>query len=281
MPELPEVETVKETLKQLVLHKTVSHVDLRWGRIIKFPEDPEQFKNLIKSQTIHDIRRRGKFLLFYLSNDVLISHLRMEGKYGLYEQGDPIDPHTHVIFHFTDGSELRYKDVRKFGTMHLYEQGTEFDRAPLKKLGPEPFEQGFNAGYLFDTLQKTTRVIKNVLLDQSVVAGLGNIYVDEVLFRSHIHPLTPAKKLSLEQCETITKQTRETLSEAIKAGGTTIRSYYNTHGDIGLFQLKLFVYSQEGKPCKICGVQIEKLKVGGRGTHICPNCQPKEDKQKG
>lgn len=272
MPELPEVETIKETLKPSVLHKTIKKVTIYWERIIQYPE-PDRFSALLQSQEILDMKRRGKYLLFYLTDDVLISHLRMEGKYGLYKKGDPIDAHTHVIFRFTDDTELRYKDVRKFGTMHLYRKGTEFHLPPLHHLGPEPFSSSFNGNHLYERFQKTERVVKNVLLDQRIVAGLGNIYVDEVLYRCSIHPNTKARNLSFEQCETLAEETKTTLREAINAGGTTIRTYVNTHGDIGLFQLNLYVYGQEGKSCKQCGVPIEKIKVGGRGTHFCPGCQ--------
>ncbi|SET79028.1 formamidopyrimidine-DNA glycosylase [Salinibacillus kushneri] len=273
MPELPEVETVKKTLKQIVLGKTIQDVTIRWENIIQYPKEPEVFQEEIKGQTISNLGRKGKFLLFYLDHHVLISHLRMEGKYAIHEQNDSIDKHTHVIFHFTDGTELRYKDVRKFGTMHLYQKGEEYSLPPLSKLGPEPFDDTFTANYLFQKCQRTTRNIKNVLLDQTVVAGLGNIYVDEALFRSKIHPLTMASNLTKPECSVLAKEVESTLNDAIAAGGTTIRSYLNSLGEIGLFQLQLFAYGREGQKCKRCGHMIEKIKVGGRGTHICPNCQ--------
>jgi len=273
VPELPEVETVKRTLKHLVIGKTISKVGVFWPNIIKRPDDVEQFKTLLIGERIEDIERRGKFLRFILSRFVLVSHLRMEGKYRLEEKEAPMDKHTHVVFSFTDGSELRYRDVRKFGTMHLFEKGSEWAGPPLEHLGPEPFDEEFNEAYLKSVFKKTAKTVKAVLLDQTVVVGLGNIYVDEALFRAGIHPNTRAKKLKNEQIKSLTKSIKETLSEAVKMGGSSVRSYLNSQGEMGMFQQKLYVYGRKGEPCKHCGTLIKKTKVAGRGTHFCPNCQ--------
>ncbi|MEC1242001.1 DNA-formamidopyrimidine glycosylase, partial [Bacillus paralicheniformis] len=190
MPELPGVETVRRTLAGLVRGKTIDAVDVRWTKIIKRPEEPEEFARLLAGQTFQSIGRRGKFLLFHLDDCVMVSHLRMEGKYGLHQNDEPLDKHVHVIFRFTDGSELRYRDVRKFGTMHLFKPGEELTELPLRQLGPEPFSGEFTAGYLRERLKKTNRSVKTALLDQRTVVGLGNIYVDEALFRAGIHPET-------------------------------------------------------------------------------------------
>lgn len=196
MPELPEVETVRRTLAGLVRGKTIDAVDVRWTKIIKRPEEPEEFARLLAGQTIQSIGRRGKFLLFHLDDCVMVSHLRMEGKYGLHQNDEPLDKHVHVIFRFTDGSELRYRDVRKFGTMHLFKPGEELTELPLRQLGPEPFSSEFTADYLRERLKKTNRSVKTALLDQRTVVGLGNIYVDEALFRAGIHPEATANKLT-------------------------------------------------------------------------------------
>ena len=275
MPELPEVETIRQTLKRFVLGKTIKDTKIDWGNIIKFPQDPEDFRQKVAGQTIHDIGRKGKFLLFELDEDVLVSHLRMEGKYSVHTQDEPVKKHTHVVFAFTNGEELRYNDVRKFGTMHLFSKGTEFAGDPLKKLGPDPFDEAFTVEYFWDKLKKTDRHIKPVLLDQTIVAGLGNIYVDETLFKAGVHPLKRASKITKKQAAAIREQAIETLGEAVAMGGTTIRSYVNSQGDMGMFQQELFVYGQENEPCKNCGEPIFKTKVGGRGTHICLNCQKK------
>ncbi|MEC5421964.1 DNA-formamidopyrimidine glycosylase [Virgibacillus sp. C22-A2] len=273
MPELPEVETIKNTLKHYVINKTIKEVSVYWPNIIKHPDDAEQFKLILPGQTIRDITRKGKFLLFQLDDYVLISHLRMEGKYSVHKTIEPIKKHTHVVFAFTDGQELRYNDVRKFGTMHVYTKGDEMSQKPLSQLGPDPFDEGFTFDYFYQKLKKTERVIKTALLDQTIVAGLGNIYVDETLFRANVHPLKRSSKLNKKEIRSIQCQAIETLEEAVKQGGTTIRSYVNGQGEMGMFQQNLFVYGQENKPCKKCGKPITKMKIGGRGTHVCKTCQ--------
>lgn len=273
MPELPEVETIKETLKQLVVGKQIKETEVYWPNIIKEPDDKEEFKQLLENQTIHHLTRRGKFILFHLDRYVLVSHLRMEGKYMVVPEQEPVQKHTHVVFRFTNGEELRYKDVRKFGTMHLFPKGKEMLHKPLVQLGADPFDEGFTFTYLYQKLNKTDRFIKTVLLDQTVVAGIGNIYADEILFQAEVHPLRRASKLTKEEIKRIQSAVISILSEAVKLGGTTIRSYVNSQGDMGMFQQQLFVYGQEGEPCKKCGTPIVKGKVSGRGTHICKHCQ--------
>ncbi|WP_106496943.1 DNA-formamidopyrimidine glycosylase [Lentibacillus sp. Marseille-P4043] len=273
MPELPEVETVKNTLKRLVMGKTIEYVSVLWPNIVKQPDDVEQFKLILQGQTIHDITRKGKFLLFQLDDYVLVSHLRMEGKYSVHQKTEPLTKHTHVIFSFSDDTELHYNDVRKFGTMHVFLKGEEFDQKPLNQLGPDPFDERFTFDYFYNKLKKTDRVIKSVLLDQTIVAGLGNIYVDETLFKAGVHPLKKASKLSKKEVSTIQIASIATLKEAVAQGGTTIRSYVNGQGEMGMFQQELFVYGQENRACKKCGKPIVKMKIGGRGTHLCMSCQ--------
>lgn len=273
MPELPEVETIKNTLKRFVIEKTIDHVSVLWPRIIKHPDDVEQFNHILMGQTIRDIKRKGKFLLFQLDEYVLVSHLRMEGKYSVHPSEDPIDKHTHVVFTFTDGDTLHYNDVRKFGTMHVYQKGDELEHKPLNQLGPDPFDETFTLNYFYTKLKRTGRAIKPVLLDQSIVAGLGNIYVDETLFRAGVHPLKKASKLTKKETASIRNAAIATLNEAVIQGGTTIRSYVNGQGEMGMFQQELFVYGQEDHACKRCGKPIVKMKVGGRGTHLCISCQ--------
>lgn len=273
MPELPEVETVKQTLKRLVQNKTIQNVEVFWPNIIKLPEDVEEFKINLQEQTILDIHRKGKFLLFELNDYILISHLRMEGKYSVHANGEPVKKHTHVIFIFTDGEELRYNDVRKFGTMHIVNKGAELTQKPLNQLGPDPFDAAFTFDYFYKKLHKTDRVIKSVLLDQTIVAGLGNIYVDETLFQARVNPLKKANKLTRKEVKAIQEEAKTILQHAIELGGTTIRSYVNSSGEMGMFQKTLYVYGQENNPCKNCGKPIVKMKIGGRGTHMCMNCQ--------
>ncbi|MCM3717906.1 DNA-formamidopyrimidine glycosylase [Fictibacillus phosphorivorans] len=272
MPELPEVENVKNTLNQFLPGKVIKEVKIFWNNIIKHPET-EEFVLRLKGQSFEEVYRRGKFLVFYLNEDSLASHLRMEGKYGLFNSEEPADKHTHVIFSFTDGTELRYRDVRKFGTMHLYPKGTEENHLPLRTLGVEPLSDSLTAGLMKKLFLKTKRNIKAALLDQTFIAGLGNIYVDEVLFQAKIHPETPANELSIHKLKKLKNAITETLAESVKHGGSTIRSYTNSMGEAGGFQLKLFVYGRKNEPCRICGNEIERMVVAGRGTHICKNCQ--------
>ncbi|MBM4762523.1 DNA-formamidopyrimidine glycosylase [Bacillus sp. B15-48] len=273
MPELPEVETVRKTLEALIIGKKIKEVSIFWPKMVKKPEEVEQFSDALRDQTILSIGRRGKFLLFYTDDYALVSHLRMEGKYGVFQKVEPVEKHTHVIFHFTDDSELRYKDVRKFGTYHLYKKGDELYEQPLVGLGPEPFSETFTLEGLKEKLRKTTRKIKPTLLDQKVLVGLGNIYVDEALFRAQIHPERPAPSLTDDELSRLHSEIIKTLSEAVEKGGSTIRSYVNSQGQIGMFQLDLNVYARNQEPCKCCGTEIEKIVVGGRGTHYCPKCQ--------
>ena len=273
MPELPEVETIRKTLKKLVVNKTIKDIKVFWPKIIKNPVEVEQFVDALIGETIVDVGRRGKFLIIYTGNFALVSHLRMEGKYGLYPKEDPFDKHTHVLFHFTDETELRYRDVRKFGTMHLYKKGDEFLTEPLIGLGPEPFSDEFTIEFLEKKLVKTNRKIKTALLDQKVFVGLGNIYVDEALFRAGIHPERLANTLNKNEITLLHREIVATLSEAVKKGGSTIRSYVNSQGEIGMFQLELYAYGRKGEECKRCGTPLEKTTVGGRGTHYCPHCQ--------
>jgi formamidopyrimidine-DNA glycosylase len=276
MPELPEVETVRRSLEVTIIGKKINNVEVLWSNIIKLPGDPSEFDMRISGQTIRKMGRRGKFLLFYLDTDVLVSHLRMEGKYGIHDESEPVDKHVHVIFHFTDGTALRYKDVRKFGTMHLFPIGSEFCHSPLSEVGPEPFSGEYTYKHLRDSLRKTSRQVKPALLDQKTVTGLGNIYVDETLFRARVHPERICSTLSDKEIRRIHDESIKTLFEAVEAGGSTIRSYINSLGQIGLFQLQILVYGRSGQPCVKCGTELQKLRVGGRGTTICPKCQKKK-----
>ncbi|KRG14514.1 DNA-formamidopyrimidine glycosylase [Lederbergia galactosidilytica] len=273
MPELPEVESVRRSLNELVAGKNIKNVSVHWPKIIKYPLEVEQFQDALQGQLIHTVERRGKFLIFQLDDYSLVSHLRMEGNYSLHHNEDSPDKHTHILFHFTDGYTLFYRDVRKFGTMHLFSKGTENDQLPLSKLGPEPFSDECTLEYLVENLSKTDRCIKAALLDQTIVSGLGNIYVDEVLIRSRIHPERVAKTLNKAEILPLLQEMKATLLESIEAGGSSVNSYMNSHGLSGTYQEKLKVYGKKGEPCSFCGTEIEKTKVAGRGTHFCPQCQ--------
>lgn len=279
MPELPEVETVRKGLVQLVADKTISKVEVSWPNIITTEESLELWKEMLVGQTIQSVGRRGKYLVFEMTDWLLVSHLRMEGKYLFFNQGDlPEAPnkHTHVQFTFTDGSQLHYHDVRKFGRMERILNSNESYHTYFqhKKLGPEPIRGEFKQTVFEDQLGKINRAIKPTLLDQKLVVGLGNIYVDEALFRSSIHPATPAKKLTHSQIEVLYDAIIQVLEEAVIAGGSSIRTYRNTLGEAGAFQTSLAVYGRQGKACVRCGHEIIKQQLAQRGTHFCPHCQP-------
>lgn len=270
MPELPEVETVKNTLKKLVLNKTIVEINVRYNNIIAYP-DVEEFKKQILNQTIEDILRRGKWLLFELNDYYLLSHLRMEGKYIIRNQNDVYDKHEHVEFIFSDKTCLRYKDVRKFGKMYLLKKEELYSRKPLNELGLEPWDNSLNYKYLKEKYKNKKLPIKTVLLDQTIIAGIGNIYANEILFLTKINPYKEANKLSDKEIDSIIKHTKEVLEKAIKMGGTTVKSYESSEGVHGLFQQRLLVHNKE--KCSLCNSNIDKVKIGGRGTYYCPKCQ--------
>jgi formamidopyrimidine-DNA glycosylase len=278
MPELPEVETVRKTLNQLVAGKTIDSVEVRLPRIIQKPDDIQMFEALLQGQTIHSVERRGKFLRFILDDYVLVSHLRMEGRYGVYSTGEPLELHTHVLFHFKDGTDLRYKDVRQFGTMHLFPKGEDLVQPPLHKLGLEPLDESFMFDAFYERIAKRTTKIKPLLLNQEYIVGIGNIYVDESLFLAGIHPEREANTLSRKEMKLLHKAIVQTLSDSVEAGGSSIKSYVNGQGEIGLFQHQLKIYGRKSEPCYKCGNAIIKTVVGGRGTHICLKCQPLKNK---
>lgn len=271
MPELPEVETVKNTLKLELLNKTFKQVEVLWN-LIDYPS-VEEFKKQLVNQTISDIKRRGKWLMFELNDYYLLSHLRMEGKYHLRHKGDQISKHEHIIFIFDDDSELRYNDTRKFGKMHLIPKDKVFDMPPLNELGLEPWDEKLNPIYLKEKYAKKKLPIKTVLLDQSIITGIGNIYADEILFLSGINPLKKCHELNDKELSNIIKYTQQVLEQAIKLGGTTIRSYESSEGVHGRFQNNLLVHNHENDNCPHCGTIISKIKVNGRGTYYCENCQ--------
>ncbi|WP_429843793.1 DNA-formamidopyrimidine glycosylase [Brevibacillus sp. FIR094] len=273
MPELPEVETVVRTLRGLVMGKTIERVSVHLARIVRQPDDVEAFKSLLVGQTIQDIQRRAKFIQFFLNEDVLVSHLRMEGRYGVYQADDPVEKHTHVVFHFTDGTEMRYRDVRQFGTMDLFPKGKETTVGPLAKLGVEPLDKSFTPEVLGKLLNGRSTKIKPLLLNQECIVGLGNIYVDESLFKAGIHPEKPAGKLTDKEVIRLHESIVSTLQEAVEQGGSSIKSYVNGQGEMGMFQQSLLVYGRKDEACTKCGAEIIRFVVGGRGTHICPDCQ--------
>lgn len=271
MPEIAEVETVRNTLKKRILHKKIKKVEVYYEPMIE--SDIDAFKKNLVGESFIDIKRRGKWLIFETEKYYLLSHLRMEGKYFIKDKQEIKDKHEHVIFTFIDDTTLRYCDTRKFGRMNLILK-TEIDNTEcIKKQGLEPGDKKLTADYLLKKFAKKQLPIKTVLLDQTIISGLGNIYANEVLFAAGINPLTKACNLTKEDCERIVKRAAEIIEAAIKMGGTTIRSYTSSLGVTGKFQQNLKVHKREKEKCLVCGTAIENIKVGGRSTYFCPNCQ--------
>ena len=270
MPELPEVETVRGTLKNFILGKEIAEVKIYYDKIIT--GDSHEFASRIRGQQICDIERIGKYLIFILSEDAFISHLRMEGKYTLVSSKSEIQKHEHVAIDFIDGISLRYADTRKFGRIELVSR-EEYKMAPaLAKLGPEPWQA--KEREVYQKLQRSSLPIKTILLDQSVLAGIGNIYANEICFQMKLHPKTPAKNLSKRRVSELIEVSGEILKRAIEEGGTTIHSF-DANGITGLFQNSLLVHMQ--KTCSVCGDEIVKEAVHGRGTYYCKSCQKRRN----
>ena len=267
MPEFPEVHTVIEVLKDLSLGKTIKRVD-----VLRAKNVTGDTSKLI-GKTIKSFSQIGKFIVFHLSeNVVLISHLRMEGKYFSRKENEPYEKHDIAALVFTDGSSLVYNDTRKFGILEISNEENYLNEPPLNKVGPNPFEMK-DASRLVKAFKNKSIPIKTALLDQSVMSGLGNIYVDEVLFECEIHPETPAKLVNEDQLEDVLRASKSILNDAIKQGGSTIKSYHPKEGVSGNFQVSLKVYGKKDMSCPRCGHHLRKIFVGGRGTTYCPNCQ--------
>lgn len=273
MPELPEVETVRCGLIRLVQGRTIESVDLLWPKTIE--GNSQQILKQLVGKKINTIDRRGKFLLFRLSgNDTLVSHLRMEGKYNTVPRGTTPEKHVCVIFHLDADTDLWYLDTRKFGRMQFVPTGAENQLVPgIKKMGPEPTDHELTIDYLQSIMQKSRKIIKPFLLDQSNLAGLGNIYVDEVLWQSKIHPEQPVNLVTLAEITKLRANIITEIQRAIDHHGTTVHSYTNAFGEAGAFQNQLQAYGRVGEPCLRCGTPLVKIKVAQRGTTFCPQCQ--------
>jgi len=271
MPEIAEVETVRNTLKERILNKKIKDVNIIYSKMIE--SDINDFKNVLINNSFKDIKRIGKWLIFELDKHYLLSHLRMEGKYFIKNITEPIEKHEHIILTFEDNTDLRYHDTRKFGRMNLIKKEDLYNTEAIKKQGYEPFDKNLTSDYLLNKFKNKKLPIKTLLLDQTIISGLGNIYADEVLFAAKINPLKKGEELSQEECERIISSSKKIIEEAIALGGTTIKSYTSSLGVTGRFQQRLKAHKQEGKGCSNCGNPIKRIKVGGRSTYYCENCQ--------
>lgn len=272
MPELPEVETVRRTLTAKVTGQRITGVEVLSTRAVR-PWAPEEFAAALTGETIVSVSRRGKYLEFHLSSGgLLLVHLRMTGRLLAVPGGYPRTKHTAVVLGFASGHELHFVDQRKFGVMELVSSDSEASLG-YRTLGPETLDADFTVSYLQEILTGRTGKIKALLLDQRLIAGLGNIYADEALFRAGIHPERTGGSLSDQELERLHRAICQVLEEGICHRGTTIRNYVDGEGIVGEFQHHLRVYGREGEPCVVCGTPICRLKVGGRSSYHCPQCQ--------
>jgi len=264
MPELPEVETIARKLEPDLVGRTIQEADLRWSRTLETPS-PKKFKKQIKGQKIKQIGRRAKYFILHLSDFDLLIHLRMSGDLIIRNSTIQPEKHDRLILKLSGNKSLAFNDTRKFGRVWLTTDSQEI----LGKLGPEPLSRDFTPEWLYTSLQKRHRQLKPLLLDQTFLAGLGNIYTDESLHIAKLHPLGMSDSVSRKQAQALHDAIQKVLKEGIKRNGASIDWVYRG----GEFQNYFRVYDREGEPCVVCGTKIQRLVVGQRGTHICPKCQ--------
>jgi len=264
MPELPEVETIARKLKPDLIGRTILSADLRWSRTLAMPS-PKKFREQIKGQKIIDVGRRAKYLNIQLIDFNLLIHLRMSGDLFIKDSTIKPEKHDRLRLKLSNNRSLIFNDTRKFGRAWL----TSDPEQVLGSLGPEPLSMGFTQQWLHTALHKKHRQLKPLLLDQTFIAGLGNIYTDEALHIAKLHPLAASDSVTANQAEALREAIRAVLKEGIRRNGASIDWVYRG----GEFQNHFRVYDREGKPCPVCGTKIVRLVVGQRGTHICLKCQ--------
>ncbi|MHB1390714.1 MAG: bifunctional DNA-formamidopyrimidine glycosylase/DNA-(apurinic or apyrimidinic site) lyase [Thermoleophilia bacterium] len=273
LPELPEVETVKRQLDPILAGRTIARVNVP-DPLVTAPASPRSFQNALRGQRITRVSRRAKYLRLELDSGLtLVIHLRMTGRltHTLTSYASMPRRHLRLFLQLDDGSGVAFHDQRRFGTATIMDPG---DAAVLwRRLGPEPLERSFNPAAMQAMLQNRKRPIKSLLLDQARVAGIGNIYADESLYRANIHPERAARHVTEEEAVLLVRAIKETLRSAISLEGSSIDTYRTATGESGRFQETFKVHRRAGEACPACGSTIKKIKVGGRGTYFCPSCQ--------
>lgn len=273
MPELPEVETMVRDLAPRVVGRAIETVEAPFPGSVRWPTF-EEFRQRVIGRRITDVGRRGKYAILTLqSGDALIIHRGMSGSLLLRPADAPMESHVRILFGLEGGDQLRFDDARKFGRLFVMDVAGEERTLPWARMGPEPLDDGFSLQQFSQTLRGRKALIKPLLLNQQVVAGLGNIYVDEALHQARIHPERRAYTLDGEEIERLHRAIRDVLDLAVQGRGTTFNSYRDIEGREGAFQDSLQVFRRAGANCPRCGTSIIKLVVGGRGTHVCPACQ--------
>ncbi|MDP4126915.1 MAG: bifunctional DNA-formamidopyrimidine glycosylase/DNA-(apurinic or apyrimidinic site) lyase [Bacillota bacterium] len=272
MPELPEVETIRRTLAVHITDSIVKDITLIWPSAVCGWQD-KAFEELVIGRRILGLDRRGKYLLIRLDEEMtLIAHMRMTGRLNYYTDHKEPEKHTHVVLTL-DRGEVHFSDVRKFGRIKAIPTSLCVKESPLSKLGPEPLEAEFTPAVLKERLGKKKVTLKAALLDQQVLAGMGNIYVDESLFRAGISPKRRVDTLSEEEITKLHQAIQDVLQAGIDAQGTSFRDYRDANGEKGWFEQALQVYGRGGEPCQVCGQTLERLRLAGRTTVYCPRCQ--------
>jgi formamidopyrimidine-DNA glycosylase len=274
VPELPEVETIRARLAPALTGRRIEHVEIADARLTR-PDPPEAVAAALTGERVAGVGRRGKYLIFaFESGRHLLVHLRMTGNLQYpAEGGFAADPYRRAVVRLDDGSDVAYRDVRRFGTWTLLEPGEAENYLAQRRLGLEPLERGFTASSLERVLAGRRAPIKAALLDQRAAAGIGNIYADEALWRARIHPLSPAASLTKRELSALRKGIRDALAMGIARQGASLRDYREPGGRRGRMQDDFRVYGRAGEPCHRCGTPIEKIRASGRGSWYCPSCQ--------
>jgi formamidopyrimidine-DNA glycosylase len=270
VPELPEVETTRRGVAPHVERQKVTAVRV-YDRRLRWPV-PRNLSSRLVGRTVDRIDRRSKYLLFRLGPDTLIIHLGMTGSLRVFSDAPPRQVHDHMDLEFSSGIVLRYHDPRRFGAV-LWSPASKREHRLLAALGPEPFSDEFNADYLFRATRSRRSAIKLALMDNRLVVGVGNIYANESLFRAGIRPSRTANRISRARLSRLVEAIRETLTDAIAKGGSTLRDYVDSRGERGYFQLDYYVYGRVNEPCRVCATLIRAVRLGGRTTCFCPRCQ--------
>jgi formamidopyrimidine-DNA glycosylase len=270
VPELPEVEITRRGLAAHLTGLSIKDVVIRNGSL-RWPI-PKNLPKLLRGQTIRSLKRRGKYLLMDCGNGTLILHLGMSGSLRILPANTSPEKHDHFDLVLDNGTLMRLRDPRRFGAV-LWHSGDVHIHPLLAELGPEPLENNFDAHYLYHATRGRSVSIKQCIMDNNVVVGVGNIYANEALFRAGIKPQLAAGKLSLPRCIKLVDAIRATLAEAIKLGGSTLRDFVNTSGQPGYFQQTYWVYGRAGEPCRRCGAPIKQIKQGQRSSFYCGTCQ--------
>ena len=275
MPELPEVKVICQGLQPHIIGKGIQDIQCS-GKRLRTAVDCEGMQSELCNQHIHSLTRRAKYLILKMKNGAgLILHLGMTGNIGIFEQGTARKKHDHICWLLDNDQEMRFNDTRRFGAVHLLpaKEAKILENDFFAATGPEPFARNCSASYLQNRATKRNQAVKNFIMDSHVIAGIGNIYANESLFRAAIHPARPASSLSEKEWRQLLTIIRKTLKHAIQCGGSTISDFVNASGDGGYFQMNFQIYGKNGEACVVCEETIQKTVLGGRASFFCPVCQ--------